>query len=111
MTTVRTVTDETAAAPETILWSGACSHWHYFGHWFFGLLLAAAAGAAVYFNREALAPWMPWAWFAPVAVLLLVAAVIAWKRAFYRYQITPNRVIMQTGRFVRDSNEIRIQDI
>lgn len=103
--------DETATSPETILWSGACSHWHYFGHWFFGLLLAAASGAGVYYNQESLAPWMPWAYFAPVVVLLIFISVIAWKRAERRYQITPTRVIMQTGRIVRDSNEIRIQDI
>jgi membrane protein YdbS with pleckstrin-like domain len=106
-----TTPNEIAHAPEATLWSGACSHWHYFGHWFFGLLLVAGTGAGVYFNRDALAPQMPWVWLAPVAVLLVVISVIAWKRAFERYQVTPSRVIIQTGRVVRDSNEIRIQDI
>jgi membrane protein YdbS with pleckstrin-like domain len=105
------MTDEKVEAPETTLWSGACSHWYYFGHWFVGLLLVAASGVGVYYNREALAPSLPWAYLAPVALLLIVIAMIAWKRAERRYQITPTRVIVQTGQVVRDSNEIRVQDI
>src|SRR5262245_24325643 len=106
MSLSQAITDEKTDVSEATLWSGACSHWHYFGHWFFGLLLATAAGAGVYFNREDLAPWMPWAYLVPVAVLIIVASVVAWKRAYHRYQITPTRVVMLTGRFVRDSNEI-----
>ena len=102
---------ETGDQPERPLWSGACSHWHYLGHWIFGLLLTAAAAAGVYYYQEDLRPWLPWAYLAPVAIFLLVISVIAWKRALRRYQITPSRVVVQTGRFVRDSNEIRVQDI
>jgi membrane protein YdbS with pleckstrin-like domain len=105
------MSSETEDDPEKVLWSGACSHWHYFGHWIFGLLLVAASGAGLYFYKEELTPWMPWAYLAPVALLLLVISIVAWKRALHRYQITPGRVVVQTGRFVRDSNEIRTQDI
>ena len=105
------MTHEAVASPEKVLWSGACSHWHYFGHWIFGWLLVAAAAAGVYFYRENLRPWMPWADLAPVALLTVVIAMIAWKRAFRRYEITQSRVVVQTGRLVRDSNEIRVQDI
>ena len=93
---------------DTVLWSGACSHWFYLGHWIVGLLLAAGAGAAVYFNRESLPQW---AYLAPLAVLLVAISIVAWKRAFHRYRVTRDRVVMQTGRFVKDSKEIRIQDI
>lgn len=105
------MTNEAADDPEKVLWSGACSHWHYFGHWLFGLLLVAAAGAGIYFYRAELTPWRPWVYLAPLALLLMVISIIAWKRASRRYEITPRRVVVQTGRFVKDSNEIRTQDI
>ena len=105
------MTGEAADDPEKTLWSGACSHWHYLGHWLFGLLLVAAAAAGVYFYQLELTPWLPWGDLTPVALLIVVIAMIAWKRALRRYQITQNRVVVQTGRFVRDSNEIRVQDI
>ena len=54
---------------------------------------------------------MPWVWLAPFLLLLAVLSMVAWKRASRRYEITPGRVVVQTGRFVRDSNEIRVQDI
>ena len=105
------MTNERQDSPENVLWAGACSRWHYFGHWLFGLLLVGASAAGIYFYRGDLTPWMPWCYLAPVAVLIVVMAIIAWKRASRRYQITQSRVVVQTGRFVKDSNEIRVQDI
>jgi membrane protein YdbS with pleckstrin-like domain len=101
-------TEKTEPGIETVLWSGARSHWFYFGHWILGLLLAAGSAAAVYYNQDTLPQW---AYAAPAVILLIVAAIVAWDRAYYRYKVTSDRVILYTGRFVRDSNEIRVQDI
>ena len=105
------MTGEAEDDAEKVLWSGGCSHWHYLGYWVFGLLLVAASGAGIYYYQEALRQWMPWLWLAPLALFITVVSVIAWKRASRWYEITPRRVVVQTGRFVRDSNEIRVQDI
>ena len=105
------MTGEIGDDPEKVLWSGACSHWHYLGDWIFGLVLVATSGAAIYLYKVDLTPWMPWVWLAPFLLLLAVISMVAWKRASRRYEITPGRVVVQTGRFVRDSNEIRVQDI
>jgi membrane protein YdbS with pleckstrin-like domain len=105
------MSSEDPVGTEEVLWKGRVSHWFYLGYWLAGLLLAAGAGVAVYLNQESLAPWLPWVDLTPVVVLIVLLSVIAWKRALRRYQITSSRVVVQTGRFVTDSNEIRTQDI
>jgi uncharacterized membrane protein YdbT with pleckstrin-like domain len=73
--------------PAAILWQGHPSHWRYFGWWVLGLLLA----------------------------LVLVGFFIIWwilvDRARRTYTVAPGRVIVEWGWFVKNSREIRIQDI
>lgn len=105
------MTTETTNASEEVIWSGSSSRWYHFGRWFFGLLLVAGIAAAIYYNQESLQQWMPWAWAVPGVLLLIVIIWIEWHRKSRRYQVTNSRVIVQRGRFVKDSNEIRVQDI
>lgn len=103
---------ETQRSEET-LWTGRRSHWFYLGYWLVGVAVAATLAAGLYYNHGRFQPawWHQWM-DAVVGVPLLVAAIaVALARGNRRYRITNRRVISETGRVVRDSNEIRIQDI
>ena len=97
--------------PERVLWSGHMSHWYYLGHWIVGLLIVAALAAGIYFYRVELNRWMPWVYGVPVLALLCVWAVVALAQRERTYRVTNRRVISDLGRIVRDTNELRIQDI
>ena len=97
--------------PEQVLWSGRVSHWYFLGQWLLGLVVAGAAGALLWMFRDSLAAWLPWAYALPLALLLFVVCAIAWQRARRRYRVTNQRVVMEYGRWVKDTQEIRIQDI
>ena len=97
--------------PEQTLWTGRRSHWYYLGYWLIGWLVVAALAAGIYFYRLDLAPWMPWVYGAPVLALLAVFAAVGIARSQRRYRVTNRRVISDFGRLVKDTNEIRIQDI
>jgi membrane protein YdbS with pleckstrin-like domain len=96
---------------EETLWSGSRSGWHYFGRWLLGLIVAAGLCAGLYFFGDQIEPWTKWAYAAPVAVLLLVMFSVSISRRRARYRVTSRRVIMEIGFVVKDSNEVRIQDI
>ncbi len=102
-------------APEEVLWSGKSSQWQFLGQWIAGLMVAALFAAAIYYFRDDLARqsrWaMPWAYALPLLVALLTFGFVGLQRRKRRYSITNRRVIVETGLVVRDSNEIRIQDI
>jgi membrane protein YdbS with pleckstrin-like domain len=97
--------------PERTLWTGRRSQWFYLGHWLIGLLIVAAIAAGSYYYQNELSRWMPWAYGIPVLSLLIVMAVIAIARGQRSYRVTNRRVISVFGRVVKDTNEIRIQDI
>jgi uncharacterized membrane protein YdbT with pleckstrin-like domain len=73
--------------PETTVWTGRPSHWHYFGWWLLGLLLAA------------------------VGVGLLIIAWIFVDRARRTYTVTTRKVVIEWGLFAKSSDEVRIADI
>ena len=75
------------------------------------MLIAAGLAAGIYFYRIEFGRWMPWVWGAPVLALLITAAWVAVARGQRRYRVTNRRIISEQGRVVRDSNELRIQDI
>ena len=102
---------EEAHVPERTLWTGRRSHWYFLGHWLLGILLPAALGAAIYFYRANLVPWLPWAWAVPALVFLGVIGIITWQRGNRRYTVTSRRVVTEHGRWSKDTQEIRIQDI
>ena len=87
------------------------SHWYYLGHWIVGLLVVAALAAGIYFYRFELNRWMPWVYGVPVLAFLCVWAVVALAQRERTYRVTNRRVISDLGRIVRDTNELRIQDI
>jgi uncharacterized membrane protein YdbT with pleckstrin-like domain len=97
--------------PERVLWSGHQSHWYFLGYWLVGLLIVAALGAGIYFYRLELTQWMPWMYVVPLFALLVVMAVVAFARRLRTYRVTNRRVIADYGRVVKDTNELRIQDI
>ena len=96
---------------ERILWSGHQSHWYYLGHWIVGLLVVAALAAGVYFYRFNLTHWMPWVYGVPIVALLIVMAIVAFKRRERTYRVTNHRVISILGMVTTDTRELRIQDI
>jgi uncharacterized membrane protein YdbT with pleckstrin-like domain len=73
--------------PEVILWEGHPSHWHYLGWWVLGIVLA------------------------PALIGFFVIWWILLARRRRTYTVAPGRVIVEWGWFVRNSREIRIQDI
>jgi uncharacterized membrane protein YdbT with pleckstrin-like domain len=73
--------------PAAILWEGHPSHWHYFGWWVLGVVLA------------------------PVLVGFFIIWWILLARRRRTYTVAPGRVIVEWGWLVRNSREIRIQDI
>jgi uncharacterized membrane protein YdbT with pleckstrin-like domain len=97
--------------PEHTLWSGKRSQWCFAGYWLSGLAIAAAMIAGIYFNQQALARWMPWAYGAPVLALLAASMAVAMARSRWSYRVTNRRVIAEYGVVMKDTNEIRIQDI
>jgi uncharacterized membrane protein YdbT with pleckstrin-like domain len=96
---------------ERVLWSGHQSHWYFLGHWIVGLLIVAALAIGIYFYRPELNQWMPWIDGVPVLAFLVVMAVVAFERRLRTYRVTNRRVIADFGRVVKDTNELRIQDI
>jgi uncharacterized membrane protein YdbT with pleckstrin-like domain len=102
--------DETPHSEE-VLWSGTTSHWYYLARWFFGLLVVGGIGAAVYFNQEHLQEWMPWVWAVPAVFLLILIAWIEWQRGTRKYRVTNTRLIVELGRFAKNSAEVRVKDI
>ena len=107
-------TEETHAAEET-LWSGRPSQWNFLGQYTLGFLFSLALLASFYFSRDTLSQSlsgvMPWAYGITPLPLLIVIGHAALQRRKLRYCITNRRVIIETGLIVKDSNEIRIQDI
>jgi len=98
--------------PEQVHWSGRVSHWYFLGQWLVGIVVAGALGTLLYLFRNNLPPaLLPWIFTLPLLLLLLVIVAIAWQRAKRRYWVTNHRVIMEYGRWVKDTQEIRIQDI
>jgi uncharacterized membrane protein YdbT with pleckstrin-like domain len=108
---VTPTTSEDIHQPERVLWSGHRSHWYFLGHWLLGWLLVALVAAGIYYERPALAAYLPWAYAAPLVVLLVVYAVVAFARRQRTYRVTTRRVIAELGRMVKDTTELRIQDI
>ena len=96
---------------EEVLWSGSTSHWYHLGRWFFSLLIVAAVAAVIYFNQGHLQDWLPSAWAVPGVLLLLLIGWIEWQRGSRKYRVTNSRLIVERGRFAKDSSEIRVQDI
>jgi uncharacterized membrane protein YdbT with pleckstrin-like domain len=97
--------------PEHTVWSGHRSRWFYVGHWIVGLLAVAGIACGIYYEQAALQPWLPWAYGAPILALLIVFAIISVARSQRTYTVTSRRVIASFGRVMKDTNEIRIQDI
>ena len=96
---------------ERMLWSGHQSHWCFLGHWIVGLLIVAALAVGIYLYRLDLSRWMPWVCGIPVLAFLVVMAVVAFERRQRTYRVTNHRVISILGRVVKDTRELRIQDI
>lgn len=112
------MTDPAPAPAEThhaeeVLWTGRRSHWFYLGYGLLGFVVAAglAVGLRYYHERFQPAWWHEWVYAATALPLLVAAIAVALARGNRRYRITNRRVISEAGRVVRDSNEIRIQDI
>jgi uncharacterized membrane protein YdbT with pleckstrin-like domain len=97
--------------PERTLWSGHQSHWYFCGHWLVGLFIVAPLAVGIYFYRFDLSQWMPWVYGVPVVALLVVVVVVAFAHRLRTYRVTSRRVIADFGRVVKDTNELRIQDI
>jgi uncharacterized membrane protein YdbT with pleckstrin-like domain len=72
---------------ESVVWSGHRSHWHYFGYWSLGLLLA------------------------PFVVGFGIIWWIFLDRGRRTYLVTPQRVIIEWGYFSKSSRELRAKDI
>ena len=70
------------------MWIGQPSHWNYFWSWFWGILLLAAFGLG-----------------------LLVIIGIYIDRARRLYIVTNRKVVVQSGIFIKSTNEVRIKDI
>jgi uncharacterized membrane protein YdbT with pleckstrin-like domain len=108
---------EESHAPEQTIWSGRPAHWNYFGHYLLGLLIGAAMLAAIYYlnlNGESapvISSAMPWAYGLALLPLLVVFVLVAFQRFKRFYSITDRRAAMEIGLIVKNSNEIRIQDI
>ncbi len=98
---------------EEILWRGRRSQWFYLGYWLLGFLAGAglAAGLYYYHDRITFIQWHPWMYAVALLPVLIAALAVGVARGNRRYRITNRRVISETGRVVRDSNELRIQDI
>ncbi len=75
-------------SPEHTLWSGKRSQWCYAGHWFAGLIIAAAMAAAIYVYQRSLGAWLPWLYGAPLVVLLVVSFITAAARSRWTYRVT-----------------------
>jgi uncharacterized membrane protein YdbT with pleckstrin-like domain len=73
--------------PTDVLWEGHPSHWHYLGWWVLGVLLV------------------------PVLVGFFVIWWILLARRRRTYTVATGRVMVEWGWLVRNSREIRIQDI
>ena len=102
---------ENSNEPERVLWSGHQSQWYFLGHWLIGLLIVAALATGVYLYRYSLTGWMPWVDGVPILALLIVIIEVAFARRLRSYRVTNRRVISVFGRVVKDTNELRIQDI
>ena len=76
-----------ATSPDTPIWSGHPSHWHYAWYWFFGLLLV------------------------PLIIGILIIIWIFVDRARRSYIVTEHKIINEWGLFAKSSNEIRIKDV
>lgn len=98
---------------EEVLWTGRRSQWFYLGYWLLGLLVAAGLAVGAYYYHERFQPawWHPWMYAGAALPLLIAAIAVGLARGNRRYRITNRRVISETGRVVRDSSELRIQDI
>jgi uncharacterized membrane protein YdbT with pleckstrin-like domain len=97
--------------PENIIWAGRRSWWFYLGEWFGSVILATLLVAAIRYNEDQLRAWIPWIYGIP---LLLVPAVILGTVVYrnrWKYQVTNRRVIAEYGWIIKDSNEIRAEDI
>jgi len=81
------MTPSVDSVSETAVWSGHPSHWHYFGYWVLGLVLA------------------------PVVVGFFIIWWIFIDRGRRTYSVTPQRVIVEWGYFSRSSRELRAKDI
>jgi uncharacterized membrane protein YdbT with pleckstrin-like domain len=105
---------EETHAPEQTIWSGRPSHWNYFGHYLLGVLLAAAILATLYFlNSESAesSDAMQWSYGLAIVPLLWVFVSVTLQRFRRFYRVTNQRAEMEIGLIVKNSNEIRIQDI
>jgi uncharacterized membrane protein YdbT with pleckstrin-like domain len=100
-----------AEEPEHTVWSGHRSRWFYLSHWIVGLLIVAGIAAEIHYERVELNQWMPWVYGVPVVALFIVFVVITVARSQRTYTVTSRRVIASFGRVMKDTNEIRIQDI
>lgn len=100
-----------AHPPEHVIWTGRRSQWYYLGYWVIGLAIVALLAAAIYYYRAELTQWMPWIYGAPLIALFATIIVVAAARSQRRYRVTNRRVISELGWMVKDTNEIRIQDI
>ena len=72
---------------EETVWSGHPSHWHYFGAWFWGILLT----------------------FVVVGIFIIVWIFL--DRSRCSYTVTTRKVIMESGLYAKSSTELRIKDI
>jgi uncharacterized membrane protein YdbT with pleckstrin-like domain len=102
-------------ASEKIIWSGRPALWNYFGNYLIGVLWAAAILVAIYFLNSQPAPMpydtMQWGYGLAILPLLWVFIAVTIQRFTRFYRITSRRVEIETGLIVKNSNEIRIQDI
>ena len=107
-------TGETHAAEQTI-WSGRPSHWNYFGSYLLGILLSVAILALVYYlNHQpsvAGSDLGRWGYGMALLPLLWVSISIPLQRFKRFYRLTNQRASMEIGLLVKNSNEIRVQDI
>lgn len=94
------------AEAEGPVWVGRPSHWHFFGTYFLGLILAPALIAALYYGGVR-GPWLA----APLVLTLFAVLAVAISRRRIRYSITPTKVIVEFGLVARSSDELRIKDI
>jgi len=101
------------AVSEQTIWSGRPTHWNYFGRYLLGLLLTAALVAAINFLNSQPAPMFSGSWDYGLALIpiLWVCVSVAFQRLKRFYRVTNQRAVMEIGLIVKDSNEIRVQDI
>jgi len=106
---------EETHVPEQPIWAGRPSHWNYFGHYVLGFLLAAAILATIYFLNNQPAPVLSDGMLLGYGIALLpllwVFTSVTLQRFKRFYRITNQRAEMEIGLIVKNSNEIRIQDI